>query len=416
MKSSRAFRTPRWVTRTCVALLVAACMHAWQASANEPLYVDVGSHRLVHTHSEPTRVAIGDPGIADVESVSGTEVLLLGRRPGKTSLIVWLERGPVEFTVVVTPPDTPADAASAGLDAQVQIEIKIVEVSRQLLRQAGVQLLRNTRGSAHAISPPGTLSGIATDRGGTAGAASNGFVFGSASGFLPLSNAFQLLAADSGSGFVGILSLLEAKGLAQTLAEPTLVTASGQAASFLAGGEFPIPVAQGGGNGGTAISIEYREFGVGVTLRPTVISPEHIVVQVAPEVSDLDFSAGVSVGGVAVPALTTRRAETTVELGDGESFVIGGLISRNLSSNAERVPFLGDVPVLGALFRRSRYQRSDTELVMIVSPRLVRPLASGGTAPRLPGADTLDYEPSNTDIIFRGGAVPAHGGGTGYAP
>lgn len=395
-----------------VATLLAIALHCTIARADDPVYVDEGSHRLIRTDSKPERVAIGNPSIADVESVSDSDVLLLGKRPGKTSLIVWLEEGPLELEIVVRPQDAEAPVEP---DAQVQIDIKVVEVSRQLLRQAGVQLLRNTRGSAHAISPPGTLSGVATERGGSVSRASNGFVFSSASGFLPLSNAFQLVGADSGSGFIGIVSLLEANGFAQTLAEPSLVTTSGEPASFLAGGEFPIPVAQGG-NGGTSISIEYREFGIRVTLLPTVVSPEHIVVKVSPEVSDLDFSAGVSVAGVAVPALTTRRAETTVELGDGESFVIGGLISRNLSSTAERVPFLGDLPVIGAFFRRSRYQRSDTELIMIVSPHLVEPLAREAPRPPLPGDDTIDFEPSNAELIFGGRVVPDPPGGTGYAP
>jgi len=383
------------------------------ARAEELLRVPLGSHTLVKRDRTVERIALGDPEIADVEAISAHEVLILGRKVGRTSLILWYSGTSEQISLLVEPvadrdppdplefgenelyrsesgalqgrartlpglaavhPADGVDASELGFDTQVQINIKIVEVSRQALKQIGVQLLRNTRGSAQAISPPGSLSGIS---GAGAGVKETfeGFVFGSQSGFLPLSNAFQLVTANSHSGFVGILSLLESEGFAHTLAEPTLVATSGRTASFLAGGEFPIPVSQGG-NAGGAISIEYREFGIRVSLRPVVLSRNHIVVEVAPEVSDLDFSGGISIGGVAVPALTTRRAETTIELGDGESFIIGGLVSRTVMDNVERIPGLENLPILGNFFRRTRQQRSDRELVMVVSPRLVRPLRS----------------------------------------
>jgi len=434
------------------------CMLPGDSFAGETVQVELGSHRLLRRAQPIDRIAIGNPDVADVEPVSEREILLLGKSSGSTSLILWHGDTSEELEIVVRGSSTGStkdalstldepelrrgaagglagrahslpglaaareltttqrsgpDTSELAFDTQVQIDIKVVEVSRQLLRQIGVQLLRNTDGSAHALSPPGTLAGIAGE-GAAVKDMFNGFIFGSTSGFLPLSNAFQIVAANSNSGFVGIVSLLEANGFAQTLAEPTLVTTSGQTASFLAGGEFPIPVAQGGNGDGSSISIEYREFGIRLTLRPTVLSRDHIVVKVAPEVSDLDFSAGISIGGVSVPALTTRRAETTVALGDGESFVIGGLISRNLSGSVERIPGLGSLPVIGAFFRRTSYQREDRELIMIVSPRLVRPLARGAATPPLPGSDTLGFEPSNLQLIFEGRGVPPPGG-TGFA-
>jgi pilus assembly protein CpaC len=165
------------------------------------------------------------------------------------------------------------------------------------------------------------------------------------------------------------------------LAEPTLVALSGQNASFLAGGEIPVPVPQALG----ATSIEYKPYGIGLTLTPTVLSPQRIALKVAPEASQLDYTNAVTISGVSVPAITTRRAETTVELGDGESFVIGGLIDRETSSNVNKVPLLGDLPVIGAFFKQLQYQQNDEELVIIVTPHLVSPLAKNATLPTTPG-------------------------------
>ena len=171
--------------------------------------------------------------------------------------------------------------------------------------------------------------------------------------------------------------------MARVLAEPTLVAMSGQSASFLSGGELPVPVPQGLGS----TAIEYKPFGIGLTLTPTVLSNDRIVLKVAPEASDLDYTNSLSLGGVAVPAITTRRADTTVELGDGESFIIGGLVSRTTTSNADKIPLLGDLPILGTFFKQSKYQMSEKELVIVVTPQLVKPIARGtDLAPYLPGS------------------------------
>jgi pilus assembly protein CpaC len=182
-------------------------------------------------------------------------------------------------------------------------------------------------------------------------------------------------------GLFADLSLMESNNLARILAEPTLVALSGQSASFLAGGEIPVPIPQGLGT----TSIEYKPYGVGLTLTPTVLSPQRIALKVAPEASQLDFANAVTISGVSVPAITTRRTDTTVELGDGESFVIGGLIDRETISNVAKVPLLGDLPVIGAFFKQLNYQQNDKELVIIVTPHLVSPLAKGATLPATPG-------------------------------
>jgi pilus assembly protein CpaC len=173
---------------------------------------------------------------------------------------------------------------------------------------------------------------------------------------------------------VGVnLGMLEGSGMARVLAEPSLVTLSGQSANFLAGGEIPIPLSQGNGS----VSIEYKPYGVGLTVSPTVLDDQRIVLKVAPESSELDYANAVTLQSVAVPAITTRRADTTVELGDGESFVIGGLVSQATVSSVNRVPLLSQIPVLGTLFKRQEFSRKERELVIVVTPRLVRPFAQG---------------------------------------
>jgi pilus assembly protein CpaC len=165
------------------------------------------------------------------------------------------------------------------------------------------------------------------------------------------------------------------QGLARVLAKPTLLARSGQAASFLAGGEVPIPIAQGGAFG--SITIEFKEFGVGVQFAPTVLGPDRIYLEVSPEVSQPDFTLATISGGALIPGFITRKASTSVELGDGQSFAIAGLLSDQVNSAVEKYPLFGDIPVLGALFRSVSFQRNDTELVMIVTPRIVKPLPAG---------------------------------------
>ena len=187
------------------------------------------------------------------------------------------------------------------------------------------------------------------------------------------------------------INALEQKGLIRSLAEPNLVALSGDTASFLAGGEYPIPVP---GSLGT-VTIDYKTYGVGLSFTPTVLKDGVINLMIKPEVSQLDFAHSVQIAGISVPPLIVRRASTTIELRDGQSFVIGGLL-QNLSTNAQdQLPWLGDVPVLGALFRSAQYQKNETDLAIIVTPRLVRPTRPGDVV-KTPLDNTL---PAN-DIDF----------------
>jgi pilus assembly protein CpaC len=183
------------------------------------------------------------------------------------------------------------------------------------------------------------------------------------------------------------------------LARPNLVAVSGETASFLAGGEFPIPVAQAGGTGASTVTIEFREFGVRLDFVAVALGDGRIRLQASPEVSDVDFSNAVQFGGFVVPGLTQRRVETTVELADGQSLAIAGLLDNRITANKSVVPLLGDIPVLGALFRSVRYQRRETELVVFVTPRLVSGM-NPAEVPEVPGQRWS--HPSEAELFFLG--------------
>ncbi|MGC2856046.1 type II and III secretion system protein family protein [Novispirillum sp. DQ9] len=205
-----------------------------------------------------------------------------------------------------------------------------------------------------------------------------------------------------------LIDALEEKGALKVLAEPNLIALSGDTANFLAGGEFPVPVAQDADNGVATVTVEWKQFGVSLAFTPTVLDGDLINLRVAPEVSQIDTTNTVTLLGTTIPGLSTRRAETTVELRDGQSFAIAGLLQSDFSDTIRQVPGLGDVPVLGSLFRSSAFQRSETELVIIVTPRLVQPVPAGSLAAP---TDTF-VPPSEIDMFLLGRAdsTPADAG------
>ncbi len=391
-------------------------------AAAPTIELTVGAQRSVAGGHALQRVAIGDPAVADVLIIKGEKrggVLLVGKAAGTTSLMVW-ERdrdAPQTYTVnVITPaaasllgPDTPslkvlggtavvagsaatmeahqravvAAEGSLGKDgsvfdtsmvasrAVVQVDVRVVEFSRTVLKEMGFNFFKQNNGFSFGSFAPSALTSVSATAGQQPQVTST----------TPITSAFNLLFNSATHGLFANLSLLENNNLARILAEPTLVALSGQSASFLAGGEIPVPVPQALGS----TSIVYKPYGVGLTLTPTVLSPQRIALKVAPEASQLDFTNAVTISGVSVPAFTTRRADTTVELGDGESFVIGGLIDRETASNVSKVPLLGDLPVIGTFFKQLNYQQNEKELVIIVTPHLVSPLAKGATLPSTPG-------------------------------
>jgi pilus assembly protein CpaC len=354
------------------------------AAAATEIAVEAGSQSVIVPPAPVRRAAVADPAIADVEIVNPREVLVIGKHPGATDLALWVEGAEQPHHYAMT-----VGAASLGRPseetAQVQIDTRIIELSRSALRQAGINFSRVGNNSTISVSPPGTLSGVS-------GGGGTGFLLDSASGFLPISQAFNMVYGHAGENLLVTVSVLEQNGLAHTLAEPSLVALSGQTASFLAGGELPIPVSQSSG-GGNSITIEYKPFGIRLMVTPTVLAGDRIALKVAPEVSELDFSSSVDTGGVTVPGLRTRRADTAIELASGESFAISGLVSQQLNSNIDKIPGLGDLPILGAFFKTTRFEREDRELLMIVSPHLVKPLAADASRLPLPGEEYENYSP-----------------------
>lgn len=411
------------------------------AAAPFVLTLSTGFQKIINLPGIPARVSIGDPTIASVTVLKPTDrggknagVLVTGLKTGSTSLLIW-DRGASMarvITIAVTgkaaetistlkdlnletegqvlklsgsTPDVgtyqqareslvkpgadgkPAeliDQATIQTSGTVQVDVKVVEFTRSELQRLGINLAGQVSGGGftYSIAGPASVSGsngvsnafsLAFNGAGCVGGAAVGAVTGALFGGQPVGP----LTCDLVSG----LNVLQADGYAKVLAEPSLIAQSGQDASFLAGGEIPIPVPSGNGT----IGIEYKKFGVGLSFTPTILSNKTIALRVSPEVSDLDFSRGTSIQGVLVPAILTRRASTTVELGENQSFVIGGLISRNIIANANKVPWLSEIPILGAFFKGNTYSREDKELLIIVTPRFVKPRAADAPALALPG-------------------------------
>ncbi|WP_159912924.1 type II and III secretion system protein family protein [Pantoea sp. 18069] len=389
--------------------------------AGPMLDLTVGQQHLLQENAAVERIAVGDPNVLDVKVLrdlgpaasraSGArtaQLLLTPKAPGQTTLVVWPVNGAphtrqvhigsqrllLERRLGSLPQHAQALAelrSAAPRDAvlvdrstvkvasnTVQVDVQVVEFKKSALRRAGMNLASggpNNHGFQFGVYTPGNSNAAS---GGTSGGDSGGSA---------ITNAMNLVLgfgkAFSGAGITAQLGFLESNGLARVLAKPTLVAHTGQSASFLAGGEIPIPVPGRDGN----IAIEYKEFGVKLQLTPTILSDERIALKVAPEASDLDYTQGLSISGVSVPALRTRRADTMVELADGESFIIGGLVNRATISSVSKVPLLGDLPILGTFFKNLNYSQEETELVIIVTPRLVQPLpANTDLEAMLPGA------------------------------
>jgi pilus assembly protein CpaC len=257
-------------------------------------------------------------------------------------------------------PEKVINLLQVGGVQQVMLEVRVAEISRALTKRLGFNFAAISSGVAFGLSFLNGLTSLSDNI--SAGQAFETLVS-------PAINAITRFQAGNVT-VTAFIDALKDNGLVKILAEPTLVTLSGQEARFLAGGEFPIPVAQRL----DAITVEFKTFGVGLVFTPTVLSENKISMRVAPEVSELDFTNSVNFAGFVVPGLTTRRASTVIELADGQSLAIAGLLSERVRENITKFPLLGDVPILGALFRSSQYQKSETELIIIVTPHLVRPL------------------------------------------
>ncbi|CBK41836.1 putative Pilus assembly protein CpaC [Nitrospira defluvii] len=389
-----------------------------------------------------SRASIANPDIADTLVLSPKQLYVIGKAAGTTNLTLWDAEGSVYalYDLAVSPdltrlkehlhqlfPDendlqvmaahdrltltgtvSSATHVSEAVDVaetyarqkvinllrvgglhQVMLEVRVAEMERTLLRRLGVNLAAASGGQSFGVS---SLKNLATVLPPTDPSAA--LVAGPVG--LGVSQAVNaLLRFQTGStSWTGFIDALKEENLVKVLAEPTLVALSGQEAHFLAGGEFPIPVPQAFG----VTTIQFKKFGIQLNFNPVVLSPTRISVTVAPEVSDLDFANGLSLQGFVVPAITTRRASTVVELEDGQSFAVAGLLRDTVRETVSKFPVLGDIPILGALFRSSSFQKNETELVIIVTPHLVTPV----TEAELPLPTGQYLEPDDVDFYLMG--------------
>ena len=402
------------------------------AQGSAPLRVMVGKSLLINTTEQLKRIALTDPSIAWAQVITPTQILVHGRTPGEISLLIWDEaersrsfdlRVDVDVSACAEEehrvfPDeqitvTPSRAAivlsghvstedvskRAGELAsaysprvvnvltfgpvgaqEVLLQVKFAEVDRTALTQLGVNFvstgggnfLGNTTTGQYGGFGPQTLTPSKTPNGTTTTTSGE-----------TLNNVLNLFLFRPDINFGAVIEALQTKNLLQILAEPNLIAVNGKEATFLAGGQFPFPIVQPG-NGFTAVTISFKEFGVRLQFTPVITPNGYIHLKVAPEVSTLDFANALTISGFTVPALSTRRAETEFELQDGQSFVIAGLMDNRVTDIYNKIPGLGDIPILGNFFRSKSLQKSNSELMVLCTVKRISPGNEPATGPKLP--------------------------------
>ncbi len=395
----------------------------------QKLELTAGKSRVLDLPVAIKRASLANPEVADTVVLSPTQIYVTGKATGVTNLTLWNESGKMMgmYDVVIAPdlsrlkenlhkampdekgvlvtsshdhitlsgtassasnlsralsiaeayaPKKIVNALQVGGVQQVMLEVRVAEMNRELIRRLGINFAMVAPDS-FGLSLLGQLTQLA---GATQTASQN------------ITGIFGFNAGST--SWTGFVDALKEENLLKVLAKPNLVALNGQEAAFLAGGEFPIPVPQAFG----LVTIQFKKFGVGLVFTPNILNSKHISLTVAPEVSELDFQNALRTQGFTVPAISTRRAATTIELADGQSFAIGGLMRDNVKESVKKFPYLGELPIIGSLFRSSSFQKNETELVIIVTPHLVKPLDL--TAQTLP----TDYyvEPSDFEFYMLG--------------
>jgi pilus assembly protein CpaC len=401
-----------------------------QPQGSAPLRVMVGKSLLINTTERLKRISVTDPTIAYAQVITPTQILVHGHTPGEVSLLIWdeLERSrsfDLRVDVDVTAcaeeehrvfPDeqisvTPSRAAivlsghvstedvskRAGELAsayspkvinvltfgpvgaqEVLLQVKFAEVDRSALANMGVNFISTGATNTVGSTTTGQFGGVGTQT--VTQTVGQGGPFTATSS---LSNVLNLFLFRPDIHFGAIIEALETKNLLQILAEPNLIAVNGKEASFLAGGQFPFPIVQPGA-GFTAVTISFKEFGVKLVFTPVITPNGNIHLKVAPEVSTLDFANALTISGFTVPALSTRKAETEFELQDGQSFVIAGLMDNRVTDIYNKIPGLGDIPILGAFFRSKSLQKSNSELMVLCTVHRVSPSTETPTLPKDP--------------------------------
>ena len=416
------------IKRALLILIVMAASSSVYA-ADEKVNLLVGRSTVIDTGSPIQRISLTSSDVADALVTSSAQLLVHGKMPGTISMFVWDRAGAIhryDVTVQrdltrlndqiqdlfpaehITVQSTGRSVAVSGTvstklvadkaaelvagfmekkedvvnllqvreggvpSRQVLLRVRFAEVTRSALTQLGLSLL---------TSPTG-INGNTLGQVGTQQYASPGFTsVGSGGTATTISDFLNVFLFSSKFNVGALVKALQTKGLLQSLAEPNLVAESGTTASFLAGGEFPIPIAQGSG-ANIGISVQFKEFGVRLAFTPTIIG-DRVHLKVKPEVSSLDFTNAVTLGGYSIPALTTRRVETELELRDGQTFAIAGLLNNSMNNTMSKIPGIGDIPILGALFKSKSANKQQTELVVMITPQIL-PEGSGGVTTELP--------------------------------
>lgn len=400
-----------------------------QDSAND-LSVAVGKSVVLDVARPVKQIVVGLGDYAEATAVSPTQVLVNGKAPGETTLILWdIGGGRQFFNVTVRPSTFATNDRLSGIRRELRTELpgqnlRITEENGNIFLRGTVRDLNSSSRAVQIASTAGKVVNLlsvnvpaperqillkvrfasvdrnkslqlgmnlfSTGFGNTIGQISTGQysppavnpTFGGGGATATLSNELNLFAFYPGINLGATLEALEQKNLVQILAEPNVLAENGKQASFLAGGEYPFPMVQGAGAGGVAaVTIMFQEYGVRINFLPTITPRGTIRLQVAPEVSALDFSNAVEIAGFLEPAISIRRVKTEVELGDGQSFAIGGLLDNRDTETFQKIPFLGDIPILGKFFQSMSKTKQNTELIVIVTPEIVSPVPAGTAIP-----------------------------------
>jgi pilus assembly protein CpaC len=416
----------------------------------EDVRLTVGKSIVIDYPADIARISTSNADIADASPVTGREVLVHGKSFGTVTLVVWSKAGQRNFYNITveqnleplrkllketfpsedihvqssrdslsltgrvsnkdiadraTALSTPfaktvvndLQVADAPVEKQILLRIKFAELDRSASNQFAVNLV--STGATNTIGRVTTgqfpAPSAATLQGGLSGPA--GITANSA---FTISNALNIFAFRPDLNLAALIQALEQRNILQTLDEPTLVTSDGKEASFLVGGEFPIPVLQGGANSG-AVTIQFREYGVRLTFTPNITAHNNIRLHVKPEVSALDYTNALSFNGFTIPALSSRKMETNIELGEGQSFVIAGLIDRQVTETLSKIPVLSSLPILGNLFKSKEFDRNNTELVVMVTPEVTMPLEPGDMKPlpAMPRPFLVPITPGSTNAF-----------------
>jgi pilus assembly protein CpaC len=415
------------IQRVCFVSLLAISASANLALAQggpEEIRLTVGKSIVIDYPTDISRISTSNPDIVDASPVTAREILIHGKSFGTVTLVVWSKAGQRNFynitveqnleplrkllketfpkedihvqssreslslTGRITNKDV-AERASAlatpfaktivnnlqviagGTEKQILLRVKFAELDRTASTQFGVNLVStgatNTVGGVSTGQFPAPSLSAITGQAGSSAPQVNSFT---------ISQALNIFAFRNDLNLGAFIKALQSHNLLQILAEPNLVTTNGKEATFLVGGEFPIPVLQGGSNSG-AVTIQFREFGVRLSFNPTITANNTISMHVKPEVSSLDYTNALSFNGFTIPALSSRKMETNIELGEGQSFVIGGLIDQRVTETVSRIPGLSSIPILGNLFKTKETDRNNTELIVLVTPEITLPLQPG---------------------------------------